>query len=154
MSQLREWEKTLISLIDTPYLHQGSSRHGVDCIGLIIHAAETVGLNLREFDIPTRSFVPNGVSLIRGLSESCERGNVWKTGVLVVFRESAYGAQHLACCGIVTEENQWDLPYAFPVGHRYMIHADRLSNRVLLTYAENLTDTIHSLWILPLSETN
>lgn len=35
------------ALIGTPFVHQGRTRHGVDCIGLIVLAAQAVGIDTR-----------------------------------------------------------------------------------------------------------
>lgn len=44
--------------LGVPYTHQGRTRHGVDCIGLVI--AVTHALGLSDYDIDGYSRVPSG----------------------------------------------------------------------------------------------
>lgn len=92
--------------LGVPYVHQGRTRHGLDCIGLVVRVAHDLGLSAYEISHYAR--VPSGRLMIRLLKENCQAipPSTAQPGDLL---HIAYGKQpqHLA---IVTE--------------RGMIHAD------------------------------
>lgn len=48
------------ALLGTPFMHQGRSRYGVDCIGLVVLAAQRAGLDVSA-DQPGYPRDPNGL---------------------------------------------------------------------------------------------
>ena len=59
------------SYVGTPFLHQGRTAKGLDCVGLCIRVAHD--LKLTQFDIDGYSRVPSGRMMQRILAEQCER---------------------------------------------------------------------------------
>ena len=57
--------------LGTPYAHQGRTKFGLDCIGLIIRVAHDLGLS--DYDESHYSRVPSGRRMQRLLSENCEK---------------------------------------------------------------------------------
>lgn len=61
--------------VGVPYLHQGRSRSGIDCIGLVINVAAACGvINERQYDYINKQFrgyarLPGEKTLITALSE-------------------------------------------------------------------------------------
>ncbi|MEO1720952.1 MAG: NlpC/P60 family protein [Pseudomonadota bacterium] len=43
-----------------PWRHQGRTRSGIDCVGLVLRVAETVGLDVSGVDIPDYGREPDG----------------------------------------------------------------------------------------------
>ena len=109
MEPLREQIiQTARGYLGVKYMHQGRSRNGVDCIGLVLLVAHD--LNLTDFDIDHYSRVPSGMMMQRKLREHCARlaiSEIQPGDVLHI----AYGSQpqHLA---LVTDQG--------------MIHADNI----------------------------
>lgn len=50
------------ALIGVPFVHQGRSEHGIDCIGLVVLAGKTCGIDTSA-DITNYSRTPHGVLL-------------------------------------------------------------------------------------------
>lgn len=90
------------------YHHQGRSRWGIDCIGLVIAVCRD--LKLGEYDFTAYSREPDGVTLIGEISRYCTPITDFGVGDLLVFRLRAL-PQH---CGIVT-----DLPDGLGLIHAY-----------------------------------
>ncbi len=59
--------------LGVPFRHQGRSREGVDCAGLIICIARELGLVDAGFDVQGYSRRPDGVSLLAACGMHCER---------------------------------------------------------------------------------
>lgn len=57
--------------LGVPYLHQGRTRHGIDCIGLLIKIAHSLGLS--RFDIDGYSRLPSGRMMSRLMREHMSR---------------------------------------------------------------------------------
>ena len=57
--------------LGVPYMHQGRTRHGLDCIGLVIRVAHDLGLS--DYDIDGYKRVPSGRRMERILAEQCTR---------------------------------------------------------------------------------
>lgn len=62
------------SYLRVPYMHQGRTRHGLDCIGLVIRVAHDLGLS--TYDIDGYARVPSGMRMARLISEQCKKINV------------------------------------------------------------------------------
>lgn len=112
ISKAREW-------VGVNYHHQGASRYGCDCIGLVIGCLLELGSDFSSFDIPDRTERPNGnqfqtqIELVCGAPQ--ERPP--QAGDLALFK--IYNEpQH---CGIIS-----DLGYSLG-----LIHADRSLGKVV-----------------------
>jgi cell wall-associated NlpC family hydrolase len=57
------------SYVGVPWRHQGRSRLGIDCVGLLVCAARDCGLEVE--DVTAYERVPDGRSLIRLLRRHC-----------------------------------------------------------------------------------
>jgi cell wall-associated NlpC family hydrolase len=72
--------------VGVPFLHQGRSRAGVDCIGLAIVVARELGLIDETVDEPGYGRVPRGGLLGRALGQHCEPIAAPTPGGLVLMR--------------------------------------------------------------------
>ena len=52
--------------LGTPFLHQGRTRHGLDCVGLVIRVAHDLGLS--DYDIDHYARAPSGRMMARVLA--------------------------------------------------------------------------------------
>jgi cell wall-associated NlpC family hydrolase len=82
-----------------PFLHQGRSRYGIDCVGLIIETLrECAALPADYVDPRDYGRSPDG-QLTELIARHCERVRVAEMGVLVLIRwPQAKLAQHVALC--------------------------------------------------------
>lgn len=129
------WAQELRQFSGIPYRHQGHSRDGADCIGLVrLVWQEILDRDLSCFDIPSRPYNPPARSLIRGLNAAFTRTDTWANQSVVVFRGIGSGAQH---CGITAVEGKM----------RYLLHADRGLGQVQFTqYLPNPSVHIYGIW--------
>lgn len=112
ISKAREW-------IGVNYHHQGASRYGCDCIGLILGVGLELGVDWRSFDIPDRTERPNGNLMQAQIELVCGKPAFHppQEGNLALFK--IYNQpQH---CGIIS-----DLGYSLG-----LIHADRSIGKVV-----------------------
>ena len=73
------------SFVGVPFLHQGRTRQGLDCVGLIIASLTKVGVIYYE-EPPTYSRLPSGDSLIAPLREYCAEASEEEPGAIVAIR--------------------------------------------------------------------
>ena len=109
--------ETTRGCLNTPFLHQGRIKGlGLDCAGLIVYPAHTLGLS--DFDNTNYSRSPDGVSLERTLNQQMQRipFTAVSPGDILLFA-FLKNAQHLA---IVTQLN--------PI---YIIHSHEPNGRVI-----------------------
>lgn len=57
--------------LGVPYLHQGRTRHGMDCVGLVICVAHD--LEISDWDIDGYGRVPSGRRMERLIQQHCEK---------------------------------------------------------------------------------
>ena len=103
--------------LDTPFLHQGRIKGlGLDCAGLVVYPAHTIGLS--DFDATNYPRSPDGITLERILNQQMRRVPfaIISPGDVLLFA-FLKDAQHLA---IVTQLN--------PI---YIIHAHEPNGRVI-----------------------
>lgn len=83
IAEARRW-------IGTPWRHQGRSRSGVDCVGLVVLVARNVGLEPE--DVTGYARRQDGRALLRHLHKQLEIRSTtnWKIGNIGVFKESAF----------------------------------------------------------------
>ena len=85
------------SWLGVPYLHQGRSRHGVECLGLVLEVGRATGFLDPKLDwtnygrLPLRSFLEQQVAA------HCRRVESAGPGSLVVIKWTRVAA-HLALC--------------------------------------------------------
>jgi hypothetical protein len=122
-----------------PYLHQGNSRSGADCVGLMLLTLSELGLDYREFDVPDRSYNPPARALVRQLTRAFgPQVSGWGNCRVVVFRSWSAGPQHLALCGVDR------------VGGEWLLHAHRDSGRVeFLRWNAKAGPQIYGFWEIP-----
>jgi hypothetical protein len=119
-----------------PYRHQGSDRHGCDCIGLVkLVWGDVFGVDLSPFDVPDRSPNPPARALVRGLTNAFGTPTSHLTDKSVVVFRSWQGApQHCAIVAI-SERAPW------------ILHADRAAGEVLLRrYVPSAGSPIYGVW--------
>jgi len=73
------------SFVGTPFLHQGRTRHGLDCIGLVIASLMKVGVVFYE-EPPTYARLPHGDSLLAPLRSYCTPVDEPEPGVVLAMR--------------------------------------------------------------------
>lgn len=120
-----------------PWRHQGRTRFGVDCIGLVILACNNGGLDLTEYmglSLPpsySRNPNPNSVSI---LSKHCTQVSRPITGCVLLFRfPDEKLPRHF---GVFTGET--------------IIHAEARSRRVVEHgYHSQWSKWTHSMWLVP-----
>lgn len=110
---------TARSWIGVEYHHQGASRYGCDCIGLVIGILAELGIDYSSFDIPDRTERPNGNQMQSQIELVCGGGQqrhpmVGDLALFKIYNEP----QH---CGIIS-----DLGYSLG-----LIHADRSIGKVV-----------------------
>lgn len=94
--------------IGVPYMHQGRTVHGMDCIGLVVRVAHDLGLS--SYDIDGYARVPSGLRMQRLLAENCQKIKIADADIGDVLH-LAYDRepQHLALVtdrGIIHADNQ------------------------------------------------
>jgi cell wall-associated NlpC family hydrolase len=73
------------SFVGVPFLHQGRTRHGLDCIGLVIAALTKVGVVFYE-EPPTYARLPHGDTLLDPLRQYCVPADAAEPGLLLAIR--------------------------------------------------------------------
>lgn len=83
ITEARRW-------IGTPWRHQGRSRAGVDCVGLVVMVARNLGLEPE--DVTGYARRQDGRTLLRHLHKQLDQKFIinWKIGYIGVFKESAF----------------------------------------------------------------
>lgn len=83
--------------LGVPFLHQGRSRSGVDCVGLVIQVGKECGLLPQSFEKRDYGRLPVSGQLLDGIKEYCIQGTIALPGTLVVIK---YGKEphHLTIC--------------------------------------------------------
>jgi cell wall-associated NlpC family hydrolase len=127
-----------LRLVGVPFLHQGRSVYGVDCIGAIALAASNAGLDperatgLKDTRDYGRAATP---LLLDMVSRSCVRVRDVEPGLLVLFRfPDEVDPQHFA---ILTDKGT-------------IVHADARQGRVVEHGYRGLwLRWTHSLWRIP-----
>jgi len=94
--------------------HQGRTRAGIDCIGLVIAVARDLGLS--TYDITGYSRTPDGVALRRVMAEQLVRVDHMRPGAVLLF--SFFGSPLHAA--IVTEPG--NMVHAFANARRVVEH--------------------------------
>lgn len=91
IDEARKW-------INVRFRHQGRTKDGIDCVGLIIQVAK--GLKISEFDITSYSRGANSLELIKFFKDLMNEKllSEMTLGDVLVFRESAYPC-HIAIIG-------------------------------------------------------
>lgn len=84
--------------LGVPYRHQGRSRTGVDCIGLVIVAARDAGAIPPDFDRRVYSRLPHRDELLNHVRENCHQLEVPQPGAMVVIQWTKQAA-HVALVG-------------------------------------------------------
>jgi len=132
------WFNKLVELgaAGIPYVHQGHSRSGADCVGLLLLTLAELGLDYSEFDVPDRSYNPPARALVRQLTNAVgPQVHSWDNCRVVVFRSWAAGPQQLALCGRDSKGVEW------------LLHAHRDSGRVeFLKWNAKAGPQIYGFW--------
>lgn len=105
------------SWIGVKWKHQGRTRSGLDCLGLVVVVAHKLGIS--DVDEKTYSPRPDGVSLVKRFAEEMDEIALadMRAGDVVMFADSKYPC-HVA---IVSEKH----------GQLYIIHAHATRRQVL-----------------------
>lgn len=106
--------------LGTPWKHEGRTRNGIDCVGLVLVAAREAGLTVPE-DVTNYARTPTRADLLRRFEEHCvhkDLKNVAVGDILVTRDESVLLPCH---CGIVAERH----------GEFRFIHAYARSRKVI-----------------------
>jgi cell wall-associated NlpC family hydrolase len=73
------------SFVGVPFLHQGRTRNGIDCVGLVIAALTKVGIVHYE-EPPTYPRLPFGDSLLEPLRQYCTETDTLEPGIVLAIR--------------------------------------------------------------------
>jgi len=109
LANVRTW-------LGVPYVHQGRSREGVDCVGLVICNGWELGFLDRGFDVQGYDRQPDG-TLFRRCEEMLPKADIGPCRIAVM--KFASEPQHMAFL----------VPY--PGGRLAMIHALRDNGKVV-----------------------
>jgi cell wall-associated NlpC family hydrolase len=103
--------------IGVKWKHQGRTRSGIDCLGLVVLVAQE--LDIANVDQKTYSPRPDGSSLVRRFNEEMDEVSltVMRPGDVILFADSAYPC-HVA---FVSEKH----------GQLHIIHAHATRRQVL-----------------------
>lgn len=93
MTTREQWIAEVRSWVGVPWVHQGRNRHGVDCVGLVICAAQNLGLS--DFDTRAYGRAPVGEYLTRMSNELMIRKATADPGDVLLMRLSRF-PQHFA----------------------------------------------------------
>lgn len=127
------------ALVGVPWRHQGRTRKGVDCIGLVLVAAQNAGLDLAK---AARVKAPRTYSrnpdpkLYELVQQCCEKSETLAPGYLLFFKFDADKyARHF---GIYTDTGT-------------VIHAESVTRRKVIEhgYRAHWKRWTHSVWRLP-----
>jgi cell wall-associated NlpC family hydrolase len=117
--------------LGAPYRHQGRDVRGIDCVGLPIIIARTLGLLPKDFDTSVYGRLPTS-DIIDRLSSVCAQSTEVKVGSIIVIAWSKIAA-HTA---IYTGES--------------MIHAYESVGKVVEHgYRGRWVRMTHSIWLIP-----
>lgn len=124
------------ALVDTPYRHQGRSKKGMDCAGIVITVGKTLGL--LDFDITDYERWPDGKTL-RSLCEEYgeERDKRFMRPGYVVLIAFKGQEQHLGIIGDYPQaEGEVSLIHAYAGAGKVVEHRldDKWRNRVVAAY--------------------
>lgn len=87
--------------LGVPFRHQGRSRRGLDCLGLLVCVARDLGMPEADNDMLNYGHSPDGGILKSALDAACDRVMVAAPGcVLLLSFTVAAGGQHV---GIATD---------------------------------------------------
>jgi cell wall-associated NlpC family hydrolase len=107
-----------VSWLNVPWRHQGRSRRGIDCVGVVIMLAHELGLS--DFDTTAYARSPNGVDFLTGFKKHMDRvaPGEERPGDVVVMRDSV-----LPChCGVLVQFR----------GETHLIHAAARRKKVVI----------------------
>jgi len=121
--------------IGVPFLHQGRSRNGVDCIGLVLCVRAALGPFPEAQGKPTTySRTARDASLLSYMTDECEQGLEPEPGGIVLIQWP--GTQQPSHVAICTGEN--------------IVHSYARQRRVLeVGYRAQWTKWTHSFWRIP-----
>ncbi len=122
--------------IDIPFAHQGRSRWGVDCIGLIICVRDTLS-PWPEGMQSSRKYKRNAVGdLLPGLEATCTRIQIPEPGAVALIAWPGQKPTDASHVGLITPDN--------------LIHSYQAAGRVAETgYRGHWLRWTQSLWRLP-----
>jgi cell wall-associated NlpC family hydrolase len=89
------------SWVGVPFIHQGRSRSGVDCIGLIIVSLQRVGCLQKGFEITNYARLPSSDQLMTRVQSYCTPLEQPKPGAMLAIRWN----KDVSHVGIFTGEN-------------------------------------------------
>lgn len=76
------------TFIDVPWVHQGRSRKGIDCAGLLIRTMMECGLPVADMQGYRRT--PNGFEFVEHIRNQTVAAPVIKNGSIGIFREVSF----------------------------------------------------------------
>ncbi len=85
------------SWVGVPFLHQGRSRDGVDCVGLVVAVCRALGLVAPDFETGVYGRLPADDMLRRRIAEHCAPLPAARAGALIVIRWTRE-ASHVGLC--------------------------------------------------------
>lgn len=129
------------AMIGTPFIHQGRAPGtGLDCIGLLVCAAESAGYRIRDRRAYGRR--PNPRQLLEAFEDNFEQAppTELRTGDILLFcwRQTRRHGRLPQHAGIVTNR-----------GHGLLHAYDRVGRVVETGLDERWTSRVHSAWRLP-----
>tara|TARA_R110000787_G_scaffold42303_8_gene104004 strand:+ start:6391 stop:6792 length:402 start_codon:yes stop_codon:yes gene_type:complete len=122
---------TALKYLGTPFVHQGRSPNGLDCVGLLVQVAKDLEFEAEDFT--AYSLRPSSIKLVELLRKSCRRveGEA-QTGDILIFELIGKGwPQHAAIKTV-----------------RGMVHSYRGGpNKVIeVSFDDSWRDCLHSVW--------
>jgi cell wall-associated NlpC family hydrolase len=79
----RDIQEAARRYLGVPFVHQGRTARGLDCVGLLVRVAEDLGFQARDFT--AYSLRPSSRLLMRLIADSCDRVDSAEPGDILVF---------------------------------------------------------------------
>ena len=105
------------SWLGVPWRHQGRTRSGIDCVGLVVQVARALGLS--DYDHTAYGRRAQGLGLVEHFRANMDGVAIpeARPGDVLVFADQAYPCH----CGFLTER----------LGHPHLLHAHALRRKVI-----------------------
>lgn len=126
MDQARAMVAAARACLGVPFAHQGRGRHGLDCLGLVLHAASVAGCHVHGF-VPARldqrdyGARPDVAVLRARLDEYLKPIDALELGALLLLKVDGR-AQHLALVSDYPMDEGWAMVHAYAPARKVVEH--------------------------------
>jgi cell wall-associated NlpC family hydrolase len=108
--------------LGVPFAHQGRTRHGLDCLGLLVMVARDLGLGQAAAqDVCDYAHYPDEARLRGGLERVLQPQDAMAAGCVLLMRVDAH-ARHLGICAEYSGGQGWSLIHAWAPARKVVEH--------------------------------